>query len=325
MCNLQRRTLYAERVLNKGLDRKSAPNVSFPVFSIRFDESLLENDIFFLFCKLYSDLKTVVDDPLASTMDYFEDELVEPPKKSTKLDAESLDIDTVDMKNQPTIPELQIPNKSKVYLTHASSSNIVYVRSAEKNDDRTYIKLIKEIAECCENAAQLEESPEPGKIIAALYDRIYYRCRVVYVSPLTDDALVDFIDFGNVEKIKLSEARSLPHEFQTIMPTVKMIMLKGVPSKDAEALKQLKSLVNRLRRLTLVHENGETECELIDEKKGISINANLRGDDKMPAQAMQVAVETKSVTKSSRLPKPPKPQEPQLKVQLTINSQFIPN
>lgn len=315
-------------MLNKGLDRESFTKVSFLVFSIRFDESPFKshNDTFLLLCKMNSDVKVVVDDPLASAMEFFEDELVEPPKKSTKLDAESVGIDMVDMNNQTTIPELQIPNKSKVYLTHASSSNTVYVRSGEKNDERAYIKLIKETAECCENAAELEYTPEPGAIIAALFDRIYYRCRVVYVSPHTDDALVDFIDFGNVEKIQLSKARTLPQELQVIKPTVKMITLKGVPSKDAKALKRLKSLVNKLWKLTLVNENGETECELIDEKKGVSINAILRGDRKMPAEEIPVAVETKTVTKSAaRLPKSPKPQEPQLKVQFTIYSQLIPN
>lgn len=261
----------------------------------------------------------VVDDPVAPFTDYFEDELFEPPKKSSKLDLDLFDVDvilsdhhSIDLKTT----EFEIPNKSNVFLTHAASSNTVYIRSADKIGNRAYLKLIRAVADYCEHAVPLSEVPQPGDTIAALFERIYFRARVVYVFEHTDEAMVDFIDFGNVEKIQLSDARHLTEAFQPIKPTIKMITLKGMNSKNADAKKHLQSLVSDMTKLILVvNENGEHECELIDAKTGESLNAYLRA---MPAIA-EIKTEPKpskspKPIERSKSPKPSKPQKPQIKV-----------
>lgn len=201
-----------------------------------------------------------VDDPIAPVTDYFEDELFEPPMKSSKLDLDLLDVDVI--LSEPhsidhKISEFQIPNKSKVFLTHVASSNTVYIRSADRNENRAYIKLIRAVAEYCLDAVPLDEAPQPGDTIAAQFEGIYYRCRVVYVFEHTDEAMVDFIDFGNVEKIQLSDARHLTKELQPMKPTIKLITLKGMSSKNADAKKHLQSLVTDMTKLNLVNESGE--------------------------------------------------------------------
>lgn len=257
----------------------------------------------------------VVDDPVAPFTDYFEDELFEPPKKSSKLDLDLLDVDvilsdhhSIDLK----ISEFKIPNKSEVFLTHVASSNTVYIRSADKKESRAYLQLIRSVAEYCVRAVPLSEIPQPGDTIAALFEKIYFRARVVYVFEHTDEAMVDFIDFGNVEKIQLSDARHLTEALQPIKPTIKMITLKGMNSKNADAKKHLQSLVGNLTKMILVNENGEHECELIRAKTGESLNAYLR--------AMPAIAEIKTESKPSKSAKPieksksPKPPKPQIKV-----------
>lgn len=254
------------------------------------------------------------------TADYFEDELVEePPVKSSKLDMDLLDVDMIESEHHliddQKTPEFTIPNKSKVYMTHVASSSTVFVRSANENDNLAYLKLIRAIAGYCDQAVGLAEIPEEGDIIAALFEGIYYRCRVIYVFDHTDDAVVDFIDFGNVEKIQLSDARYLAQEFQMINPKVQMITLKGMTNKNAEAFKHLKSLVSEFKKMILVYENGPSESELIDEKTGKSINAYLRDVKKIP-QASPVLDKMKIEPKA---PKPSVPQRPQMKVKLLIS------
>lgn len=170
---------------------------------------------------------------------------------------------------------MTLPNKSKVFLTYVSNSKIIYVRSAERSESRAYINLLRSIGDYIDHAVPLIEVPAQGAIIAAIFEGIFYRCRVIYVSVHSDDILVDFIDFGNVEKIKFADARYLPQEFQTIKPTVTMITLKGLTDQNSNAMRHLKLLVGKIMKLILYYENGDTECELFDDKTGESINAYL--------------------------------------------------
>lgn len=246
-----------------------------------------------------------------------------PPTESSKLDLDLLNVEFIESNHRATDPETSecdISNGSEVYLAHVASSNTVYIRSGDKTANRRYVKLLHAIAEYCVNAAPLEEKPEMGDIIAALYDGIYHRCRVVYVSVHTDDALVDFIDFGNVEKIHLSDARCLAQEFVVIKPTVKMITLKGLTNKNAKALAYLKSLVHKLKKMTLVSENGDLECELIDERTGESIVAQLRDDRQIQKAPSLLPVEM-SKPEPPKLSKPQKPQKPQMKVNDKLSSE----
>lgn len=257
-----------------------------------------------------------MEQPLNPDAEYFEDELIEPPTKSSKMDLDLLDVEFIEATPPAAAPEkyeCDISNMSKVYLAHAASSNTVYIRSADKAASKRYVKLLHAIAEYCVDAAPLEELPKTGDVIAALYDGIYHRCRVVYVSAHTDDALVDFIDFGNVEKIHLSDARCLAQEFVVIKPTVKMITLKGMTNKNAKAMEHLKSLVHNLERMILVCENGDLECDLIDERTGESIIARLRDGIQIQKATSLVPVEM-SKPEPPKLSKPTKPQKPQMKV-----------
>lgn len=234
------------------------------------------------------------------------------------LDVDQLDMDLLDVNfDEPKhnsidheISHFQNSNKLNVYLTHAASSNTVYIRSAIPSENKSYIKLIKAIDEYCRHAVPLEEEPEPGDFIAARFDGIYFRCRVVYVPSNTHEALVDFIDFGNVEKIQLSEALYLSHEFRTIKPTVEMVTLKGMTNKNAVALKQLRSLVSDARELILHRANGEFECELIDAKTGETINTYLRHNKRIP-RTKPTTIEMKTK---------PMPLKPQMKVHNNNNN-----
>lgn len=191
------------------------------------------------------------------------------------------------------------PNKAKVYITHVVNNKKVFVRSAHTNDNLKYLKLMKMVSNGTKKSSPVLALPLIGNIIAAPYDRVYYRAMVLSANKSSRELSVNFIDFGNTETIKLSEARYLSQNLQVIKPMIMHISLKYIDKSNTKALKYLATNIEKF----ILNNDGNKESselgineyELIIARTGTSINKHFTTEkliQKLPTVIESTAAES---------------------------------
>lgn len=237
--------------------------------------------------------------------DSFEDEILQKPGS----DVVDSGLAETDSSNSASNSDAEFHNKS-VYLVHVANSSTVFVRSADEEDDRAYTKFIKTVHKQSKQSINLDETPKLGEIISAPFEGLYCRGRIDYISSYSNYAMVDFIDFGHVEKVDLTEMRLLSTELTKAKPTLKAITIEGVAKNDAEAKRFLGKLVRMKTILFLEHKNGN--FEIFDKKSRASVNEYLLNGRKVRKSRSDTTKSTESNqgTRDNQKVK----QEPQMKV-----------
>lgn len=101
----------------------------------------------------------------------------------------------------------ELPHGKLVVITSVIDQNTVFVRSfAEKDNDR-YLKYLNDVVESSKAAPTLDNMPKIGDIVLAEFEGAYYRALVALI--VRDEAVVAFLEFGNLEKKLISTLKKL--------------------------------------------------------------------------------------------------------------------
>lgn len=173
-------------------------------------------------------------------------------------------------------------SNTKVKLTSFVDFKTVYVRPSNPEDDKKFIKLMNDVSKAAKTSGSLTTA-KSGLLVLAPFEMIYHRALILKLLN-QNEAIVAFIDFGNVDKVEIAKMKQLPAELKKSPRMATRFVLKNVPDAmmNDDALKVLFHLLNLSLEATVRFDEpyalGETECELttpaIEVNKAI-IDANV--------------------------------------------------
>jgi Tudor domain len=192
------------------------------------------------------------------------------------------------MKNCHFMPPicLNVGDQERVFVCYIHSPKQFYVQL--KKFDSIFEKMIDEMEReliKLRNNIPSEDTLKPGLAVAAMYeDKSWYRGQIHQV--LKDKVIVQFIDFGNYEKIEFKNLRFMPSQkYMDVAPQAVECCLKSFENedKDSDATRtQFELMVqnsDNLRKMMKLHVMGKIRdsillVELFDESLSPPLNVN---------------------------------------------------
>lgn len=158
-------------------------------------------------------------------------------------------------------------SNTKVKLMCFVDFKTVYVRPSNAGDEIEFIKLLNDVAKAAKTSPKME-SPTSGCLALAPFEMNYQR--VLILKLLNEhEAIVAFLDFGNVDTANIADLKMMPLELKKMPRMVTKFILKNVPTAmcNDDALKILYNLLNQQIELSVRFDEpyvfGVTECELM--------------------------------------------------------------
>lgn len=177
---------------------------------------------------------------------------------------------------------IQKSNK-RVKLTSFVDFKTVFVRSSNSDDEMEFIKLMNDVANAAKTSGKLI-TPKTGLLVLAPFEMIYHRSLILKLLN-QEEAIVAFVDFGNVDTVNINQMKTMPAELKKRSRMVTKFTLKHVPDAMCNdyAMNILYELLNKSVELTIRFDEpyvpGVTECELatdaFDSVNRVIINANV--------------------------------------------------
>lgn len=167
---------------------------------------------------------------------------------------------------------------TKVIITYIHNHRCIFIRSVEPKEELNYQKIQTDCAEYEKIAMPLTALPSKGHIVLAKFhlDGIYYRALVI--KAVNENSIkVVFIDFGNIEKTKLSELKHLREDLQQRRVYNFRVLLDGVDENlnDQNVMKLLGGLV-RTKIFKLLYDDTnpliDALVKLVDAVTGEIVN-----------------------------------------------------
>lgn len=174
-------------------------------------------------------------------------------------------------------------SNTKVKLTSFVDFKTIYVRPSNPEDDKKFIKLMNDVSKAAKTSDALTTA-KSGLLVLVQFEMIYHRALILKLLN-QNEAMVAFIDFGNVDKVEIAKMKQLPAELKKSPRMATRFVLKNVPDAmcNDDALNVLFDLLNLSLEATVRFDEpyilGEIECELntsaIDSVNKVIINANV--------------------------------------------------
>lgn len=155
-------------------------------------------------------------------------------------------------------------SNTRVRLVCFVDFKTVYVRASD--DDIESVKLMNDVAQASK-ASDTLMVPKSGSLVLAPFETIYHRALILKLLD-QDEAIVAFIDYGNVDTVKIADMKAMPVELKKRPRMVTKMILKNVPDAmcNDDALNILFELLNKSAEMTIRFDEpyvpGATECEL---------------------------------------------------------------
>lgn len=209
----------------------------------------------------------------------------------TCVNGKMFEINDFDEMNQTRDDEdvVNVPTKwirksnTRVLLTSFVDFKTVYVRPSNPHDDMEFIKLMNDVGKAVKTSAQLS-APECGSLVLAPFEMVYHRALILKLLD-QNVAIVAFIDFGNVDTVRIAEMKVMAADLKKRPRMVTRFTLKNVPDAmcNEDALDILFQLLNKSAEVTVRFDEpyvpGDTECELataaFDSVNRVITNANV--------------------------------------------------
>lgn len=210
------------------------------------------------------------DAPFCSIICEANDEIHKETCANGKIFELSDAIDMVALQDDETVVELSTKwirkSNTQVKLTSFIDFKTVYVRPSNSEDELEFIKLMNDVAKAAKTSVKLKV-PKSGLLALALFDAVYHRALILKLLN-QNEAIVAFIDFGNVDTVNIADLRIMPTELKKRPRMVTKFTLKDVPDAMCNdgALNILFELLNKSAEVTIRFDEpyvpGATECEL---------------------------------------------------------------
>lgn len=165
-----------------------------------------------------------------------------------------------------------------VKITFVKNCRTVFVRPSEGKDNISYLSTISSCRRYADDAKPLDDVPTVNSIVLAPFDGEFSRAQVIEILPKRV-AKVDFIDYGNIERVPFNDLKSLDRSMQLRKRIPYEITLAGIDENamsNESGIKYLSELSDTLVSLLKIKsEDEENEYCLLDERTGESINRKL--------------------------------------------------
>lgn len=180
------------------------------------------------------------------------------------------------------LPVKKIKDSAK--LTCIVNPKHLFVRPADKESEIEFLLLMTEAIKYSSTAKVLEEFV-CGSLILAPFDELYYRAILMKIED-KENAIVAFVDYGNVCRVKLNELKTISEKLKQFPRFASKIILKNVSNHlfNAKVSTNLMKLMAKDEKLKIKFTDyefvsGKTECELITEyNEYLSIAINKLND-----------------------------------------------
>ncbi|KAI8521103.1 RNA catabolic process [Branchiostoma belcheri] len=142
------------------------------------------------------------------------------------------------------------------------------------------VQFSSELQGVCAQGRTLTTPPQPSQLYGAKFseDQQWYRCRVINMVS-DDQALVQYVDYGNRETVQWREIRQLPIDFASLPPYAESYRLSGMVStgqEQAQGIAHLRSLIEYQAvqvKVRATPEDGPIEAEVTVE--GVKVSQSM--------------------------------------------------
>ncbi|KAI8124289.1 Protein vreteno [Lucilia cuprina] len=115
-----------------------------------------------------------------------------------------------------------------VTITAISKTNVVFIRSKTYDDNLSYFNTIDSLQAIGQLLQPLKSLPKCGQMVIAKFENQYNRALVLQAANF-EKILIIFVDYGNVEQMKLEDLYEAPEEFVSKPRHAIPVLLKDVP------------------------------------------------------------------------------------------------
>lgn len=179
-----------------------------------------------------------------------------------------------------TVEKCELPSNNKlVAITNVISHKTVFLRSIERDDNERYLKYLNDVSECSKTAPQVDV-PKKGDIVLAEFEGSYYRAVVARIE--NDEAVVAFLEFGNVEKNHIKNLKELREDLKYVKSFIFKAHLSDVDEgvKTDKCLTYLYQLLEisaplKFTQTGMVYSSGDVPCKLIVRARNENVNKRL--------------------------------------------------
>ncbi|XP_019639416.1 PREDICTED: serine/threonine-protein kinase 31-like [Branchiostoma belcheri] len=142
------------------------------------------------------------------------------------------------------------------------------------------VQFSAELQGVCAQGRPLTTPPQPSQLYGAKFseDQQWYRCRVINMVS-DDQALVQYVDYGNRETVQWREIRQLPIDFASLPPYAESYRLSGMVStgqEQAQGIAHLRSLIEYQAvqvKVRATPEDGPIEAEVMVD--GVKVSQSM--------------------------------------------------
>lgn len=176
------------------------------------------------------------------------------------------------------LPSKSVQPNTTVKLVSVVNFRTVYVRPSSRDDEVEFMQLLNDIAKAAKKV-HTTTVPKIGLLVLAPFENVLHRALILKLLN-EETAIVAFLDFGNVDTVKVAQMKTMPAELKAKPRLITKFTLKNVPhpmfNKDLE-FELFQPLVDS-SELTVHFDEpyviGKTECELQNASFG-SLNDSL--------------------------------------------------
>lgn len=226
------------------------------------------------------------DHRLCFTEQWISDCSPEKPTESKTIVKKQQNAENCQLSDITNLLSVNIRNNFDVFITHNCGYQKCYIRSADKECDSLYRKLLILVSKYSQNAKFLNVMPEVGNIVVAPYFGFYFRAKVLQTNDATATVQIRFIDFGNKITTHWNVLKHLDERLQNAKVFIEKIYLKDINEMPNDAVRQcnryLKDLITNKQKLNIQYicdRSASTKhlmCELfIIDSGGETVNDNL--------------------------------------------------
>ncbi|XP_037812923.1 LOW QUALITY PROTEIN: protein vreteno [Lucilia sericata] len=115
-----------------------------------------------------------------------------------------------------------------VTITAISKTNVVFIRSKTYDDNLSYFNTIDSLQAIGKLLQPLKSPPNCGRMVIAKFENQFNRALVLQATN-DERILIIFVDYGNLEQMKLEDLYEAPDEFVSKPRHAIPVLLKDVP------------------------------------------------------------------------------------------------
>ena len=163
----------------------------------------------------------------------------------------------------PNARSLQIGSKYDVYLINVNSPyDIVCQLYNDSGILESITSVLDQLYSESEDKYVLESPPVAGEYVCACYskDGLYYRAKILHVLEDSKEFEIEFIDYGNQEKVPISSLKQLDPQVVVYSPLALKCGLSGLPEDPNRSDHFTSTLVNEI--LACIGEEGVLSLEV---------------------------------------------------------------